>query len=119
MFEAGGEPFAGGDPNRLFIGQASVAVQVVGPERRLDEVEIELFPSLEHSQRRVGVGEGVLHVDEQLRVGANRFTHAGQNLGRAFPWFAHAGVGERARQRDLRFHRVKAQRDGAKSPLDE
>ncbi len=101
MLEAGRRPLAGGDRDRLLVGEAAVAGEVVGPQRRLDEGELVALPVGHHAQRRVGVGEGVLDVDEQRDVGADRAADGRQHLGAALPRLDEAGVGVGAGERDL------------------
>ena len=64
----GRQPFAARDRYGLLLGEAAVSGQIVGPEWRLEEEDVELDPVANHAERRVGVGECVLHVDQQRHL---------------------------------------------------
>ena len=53
VLEARRQPFARRDRDRLLLREPAIAVQVVRPERRLDEEEVEPFPIAQHRERRV------------------------------------------------------------------
>ncbi len=113
---SGRQPLAARDRDRLLLREPAVAVEVVRPERRLEEADVELGPVADHAQRGVGVRERVLHVDEQRHLGADRLAHRGHDLGRALEALAQADVRVGAVERDLRLDRAEAELARAHGP---
>ena len=92
---AGREPLAGGDLHGRAACELRVAVEVVGPERRLDEEEVVGLPGLEHASGALDGVQGVADVDHQHKVRPDASRTAAITSVAALVRLAeaHAGIG--------------------------
>ena len=75
------------------LGEPAVALEVVHPERRLDEEHVVGRPRLDHRQRAIGIVPGVADVDHDRELRPGRLTHGADRLDHPLVALIQALVG--------------------------
>ena len=83
---AGRQPLSGRDPHRRSLRQLCVSRDVVRPERRLEEEDVESLPQFCNSQRAFDRIERVLDVDHDRHPWPDGRAHCSNHLGDAVVW---------------------------------
>jgi len=107
-FMAGRQPFARGNWDIDLVGENTVFVQIIAPDRCFDKVQVEFVPVLHDPRGGRRVGKHVLDVDHQRHVIADGFADFADQLGMFVIWFPHPVMGIGAVHRDFSLHGAKA-----------
>lgn len=99
--------------------ESRIIVQVVDPDRRLQEVEIERRPVADCAQSRLGIGPHVLHVHHERHLEAEGLAHGGDHLGMAIVGLVEPRVGIGPVHGDLGLDRLVAELPRARRPGDQ
>ena len=117
--EARGLPFARRDGDGGALGEPAVAVEVVDPERRLDEEHVVLGPRLDHGQRAIGVVPGVADIDHDREFRPGRGTDGSDRLDHQLVALVQALMRVRTGDQQLELGRPEAEVLGPRDLIDE
>ncbi len=79
--EAGIQPLAGRDPHRRCLHQLGIAFDIVGRQRRLDEIDVLVREHIDGAQGFLPVAPGIGDIDHDRHLRPDRFAAGTHDLG--------------------------------------